>query len=156
MNSVTPEIYKEVFDLLKRHKVPYVVVGGMAVLLHGHVRPVLDLDIVIASTPDEQNRALHALTLSGFVASIPIPLNLLTVLRMFNQTEREIDVFVNYHISFNDLWAESVQIRVGKSVARVVSLEHLLRAKRFTGRPLDLMDVDGLLAMSKCKVMSYE
>lgn len=149
-------MYKEVFDLLERHKVPYVVVGGMAVLLHGHVRPVLDLDIVIASTPDEQNRALHALTLSGFVASIPIPLNLLTVLRMFNQTEREIDVFVNYHISFNDLWAESVQIRVGKSVARVVSLEHLLRAKRFTGRPLDLMDVDGLLAMSKCKVMSYE
>jgi hypothetical protein len=151
LNSVTPEMYTDVFNRLEGHRVSYVVVGGMAVVLHGHVRPVFDLDIVIASTPDEQNRALHALTLSGFVASIPIPLNLLTVLRMFDQTEREIDVFVKYHISFNDLSADSVQIRVGKSVARVTSLEHLLRDKRITGRPHDLMDVDGLLAISEPK-----
>jgi hypothetical protein len=68
---------------------------------------------------------------------------------MFDHTEREIDVFVKYHISFNVLSADSVQIPVGKSVARVASLEHLLRDKRFTGRPLDLMDVDGLLAISE-------
>ena len=68
--------------------------------------------------------------------------------RMFDHTERELDVFVKYHISFNDLSADSVQICVGKSVA-VASLEHLLRAKRITGRPHDLMDVDGLLAISE-------
>ncbi len=145
--DVTPATYADVFDALERHSVPYVVVSGMAVVLHGYVRPVFDLDIVIASTPDEQNRALYALTLSGFIGTLNIPLKLLTVLRMFDETEREIDVFVKYHISFNDLWADSVEIRVGSSVARVASLEHLLRAKRITGRPHDLMDVDGLLAI---------
>ena len=116
-------MYTNVFDRLEGYSVPYVVVSGMAVVLHGHVRPVFDLDIVIASTPDEQNRALNALTLAGFVASIPVPLNLLTVLWMFDHTEREIDVFVKYHISFNDLWPDSVEIRVCKSAARVASLE---------------------------------
>lgn len=147
MNSVTPATYCDVFDLLERYNVPYVVVSGMAVALHGHVRPVFDLDLVIAATPDEQNRALQALMLAGFVPTIPIPLHLATVLRMFDQSEREVDVFVKYHIPFDKLRADSVQMRIGESVARVISLDHLLRAKRITGRPHDLMDVEGLLAL---------
>ena len=122
----------------------------MAVTLHGHVRPLFDLDIVIGSTPDEQNRALQVLMLAGFVPTIPISLHLATVLRMFDQREREIDLFARYHIPFNELWADSVQISIGESLARVVSLEHLLRAKRITGRPHDLTDIEGLLAQRAC------
>ncbi|MEP6919714.1 MAG: hypothetical protein ABI967_01225 [bacterium] len=142
--NVTPTTYCDVFDAFERHKVPYVVVSGMAVLLHGYIRPVFDLDIVIASTPDEQNRALYALELSGFVGTLNIPLNMLTVLRMFDQNEREIDVFVKYHIPFDKLWSDALEIQVGESTARVVSLEHLMRAKQITGRPHDLLDVEGL------------
>lgn len=147
MITAGPAAFGDVFDLLERYNAPYVVISGMAVVLHGHVRPIFDLDIVIASTSDEQNRALHALTLSGFVGTLNLPLDLLTVLRVFDQNEREIDVFVKYHITFNDLWRDSVEIRVGETRARVASLEHLLQAKRTTGRPHDLMDVEGLLAI---------
>lgn len=139
--------YGDVFDALQRNSVPYVVVSGVAVVLHGHIRPVFDLDIVIPVTPNEQNRALQTLRHAGFVPSIPVPLNFLTVLRMFDQCAREIDVFVKYHIPFNDLSASSELIRVGDHVARVVSLEHLLQAKRITARPHDLMDVEALLAL---------
>jgi hypothetical protein len=126
------------------------------VVLHGHVRPVFDLDIVVASTPDEQNLALRALMLAGFMPSIPVPMNLLVVQRMFDQTEREIDAFVKYYISFAELWADSVQMRVGDGTARIASLEHLLVAKRAMGRPHDLVDVAGLLAIHKIKVVSNE
>jgi len=145
--STDPMSYGDVFDALERNSVPYVVVSGVAVVLHGHIRPVFDLDIVIASTPDEQNRALQTLMQVGFVPSIPVPLSMLTVLRMFDQSAREIDVFVNYHIPFNELWASSQEMRVGDRMARVASLEHLLWAKRITARPHDLMDVEGLLAI---------
>lgn len=148
MDAKTPVDYGDIFDALKRDSVPYVVVSGVAVVLHGHIRPVFDLDIVISSTPDEQNRALQTLMQAGFVPSIPVPLNLLTVLRMFDESEREVDLFVKYHIPFNELRASSVEIPVGGHVARVVSLEHLLRAKRITGRPHDLMDVNALLALN--------
>lgn len=149
LSPVTPAAFADVFELLERFGAPYVIVSGMAVVLHGHQRPVFDLDIVIAATPDEQNRAQHALLMAGFVPTIPIPINLVTVLRMFDQSQREIDVFARYHISFDQLWADSVQIVVGERRVRVASLEHLLQAKRITGRPHDLLDVEGLLALAK-------
>lgn len=147
MSANTPAVYGDVFDALERNRVPYVVVSGVAVVLHGHIRPVFDLDIVISALPDEQNRALQTLMQAGFVPTIPVPLNFLTVVRMFDESAREIDVFVRYHIPFDELWESSQEIRVGDQVARVVSLADLLRAKRITGRPHDLADVEALLAL---------
>ena len=147
MNWTTPDAYCDLFERLERNNVPYVVVSGVAVVLHGHVRPVVDLDIVIASTPDESYRAMQTLNEAGFVPSIPLPLSMVTVLRMFDIAQREVDVFIRYHIPFNELWARSEQKLVGNSVVRVASLEHLLRAKRTTGRLHDLLDIEGLLAL---------
>ena len=147
MNLTTPDIYCDVFDRLERDAVRYAVISGVAVVLHGHVRPIADLDIVIDPAPDEAERALRTLAGSGFVPSIPLPLSMVTVLRMFDQAQREVDVFVRYSIPFDEMWADSEHRRVGKSVVRVVSLEHLLRAKRFNGRPHDLLDIAALLAL---------
>lgn len=144
----SPEIYRDVFDRLERDGVRYVVIGGVAVVLRGHVRPVADLDMVVDPAPDEAGRVLRALALCGFVPSVPIPLHMLSVLRMFDHSQREVDVFVRDHIPFGDLWAGSERVRVGASVARVESLEHLLRAKWRTGRPHDLLDIAGLLVLA--------
>ena len=145
----TPLIYQDVFDRLERDEVRYVVVSGVAVVLHGHTRPVFDLDLVIDPAPAEASRAMHSLAASGFMPSIPLPLSLLTVLRMFDGRRREVDLFVRYHIPFDELWAASQRLQVGDGVARAASLEHLIRAKRVTGRPHDLQDVEGLLAAAK-------
>jgi hypothetical protein len=127
------------------------VISGVAVVLHGHARPIADLDIVIDPAPDQAARALHTLARLGFVPSIPLPPSMVSMLRTFDREGREVDVFVRYHIPFNDLWAGSERRRVGDGVARVVSLEHLLRAKQINGRPHDLTDVAGLLALGAGK-----
>jgi hypothetical protein len=147
VNIASPEIYCDVFDRLEHDDVRYAVISGVAVVLHGHVRPVADLDIVINPAPEESARALRALAGTGFVPSLPLPLSMLSVLRMFDHTHREVDVFVRYAIPFDELWAGSGRRRVGHSVVRVISLEHLLRAKRINGRPHDLLDISGLLAL---------
>jgi hypothetical protein len=147
VDGATPETYSDVFDRLERDSIRYAVISGVAVVLHGHVRPVADLDVVIDPAPDEVERALRALAGRGFVPSIPLPPSMLTVLRLFDHSEREVDVFVRYHIPFDQLWVNSRHVRVGGGVARIVSLEHLLRAKRINGRPHDLSDIAGLLAL---------
>jgi hypothetical protein len=147
VDRATPETYSDVFGRLERDGVRYAVISGVAVVLHGHVRPVADLDVVIDPAPGEAERALRALAGCGFVPSIPLPLSMLTVLRMFDRSQREVDVFVRYHIPFDLLWANSRHMRVGDGVARVVSLDHLLQAKRINGRPHDLSDIAGLLAL---------
>ena len=146
MDGATPETYSDVLDRFERDGIRYVVISGVAVVLHGHVRPLADLDIVIDPAPGEVERAMRVLAGCGFVPSLPLPLSMLTVLRMFDHAEREVDVFVRYHIPFDRLWADSRQVRVGEGAARIVSLEHLLQAKRINGRPHDLSDIAALQA----------
>jgi len=143
----TPEMYCDVFDRLENDRVRYVVISGVAVVLYGHLRPIYDLDIVIDPAPAEAQRALRALAQTGFVPSIPLPLSMLSVLRMFDHSQREVDVFVRYFIPFRDLWASSTCMSVGDSVVRVASLAHLREAKRINGRPHDLLDLAGLQAL---------
>jgi hypothetical protein len=69
---------------------------------------------------------------------------MLRVLRMFDQSQREVDVFVRYQVPFDELLAGSETMTVGAGSARVASLEHLVRVKRMTGRPHDLEDVEAL------------
>ncbi len=92
---------------------------------------------------------MRALASNGFVSSLPLPLSMVSVLRMYDRSQREVDVFVRYGIPFDELWTGSQHLRVsgGSSVARVISLEHLLQAKRINGRPHDLLDIEGLLAL---------
>lgn len=147
MILTTPEAYCDLFDRLELNNVQYVAVSGVAVVLHGHVRPIVDLDIVVSATPDAAERAMQTLTAAGFVPSIPLPLSMVTVLRMFDFAQREVDVFARYHIPFHELWGSSTVKLVGHSVVRIMSMEHLLRAKRTTGRLHDLLDIEGLLAL---------
>jgi hypothetical protein len=146
--SVTPGTFRDVFQLLNQYNVRYVVVGGLAVLLHGYNRRVLDLDIVIPSEPSEQHRAQQVLMMAGFMPTIPLPLNMLTVLRMLDQFQREIDVFIRFQVSFEDLWADRAEFYVEGVPIPVTSIEHLVQAKRATGRPEDLRDAELILAVA--------
>jgi len=49
-------------DVLSRHKVPFVVIGGHAVTYHGFVRATEDTDIVFHRTSDSEELLLCALS----------------------------------------------------------------------------------------------
>ena len=44
--------YLDLFSALDRHHVDYVLIGGLAVSLHGVERATMDVDITVAMTPD--------------------------------------------------------------------------------------------------------
>jgi len=143
----SPMIYRDVFDQLEQSHIRYIVVSGAAVVLHGYERPIADLDLVIDPTPAEAKRAIWVLTACGFVANLPLPLSLVTVMRMFDRLNREVDVFMRYAIPFEEMWANSFKVPLRDSLARILSLEHLVRVKRFSNRPHDLKDIEKLLSL---------
>lgn len=140
----TPEDFCDVFEELQRAGARYVVVGGVAVVLHGYRRPVSDLDIAISSNAQDANLTMQALMVRGFFPSLPLPLNMVTVLRMFDASGREVDLVVRAIVPFDELWPDSIEITVGKTVARVASLSKLIRGKQMTSRPEDVEDIERL------------
>ena len=52
---------RSVLDVLHRHGVPFVVIGGHAVNYHGHLRATEDTDVVWQRSVDSEPRLLAAL-----------------------------------------------------------------------------------------------
>ena len=133
-----PETFCDVLEHLNRENARYVVVGSVAVVLHGANRDVADLDIVVDPSPPELQRCMQALAAAGFMPSIPLPLpiHLLTVVRLFDQSAREIDIFVRSDKLFKELWSNSQLMPVGNQIARIAGPEQILQMKRIYNEPL--------------------
>ena len=144
----------EVCTRLEQAGVRYVAVSGTAVVLHGFLRPSADLDLAISPAPDDVTRAMSALMGAGFVPSLPLPMSAVSVMRMFDSAQREVDVFVRYAVPFEELWTSSEQVQVGQCRSGD-ALDHLLRVKRISARPHNLIDIDGLLALKKNRLVSH-
>jgi len=56
---------KDVFASFQKHDVRYVVIGGVAAILHGVPRATFDLDILMEPTPANARRLLDALLEAG-------------------------------------------------------------------------------------------
>lgn len=147
-----PESFCDVLEHLNRANARYVVVSGFAVVMHGHKREIVDLDVVMDPSPVETQRCMHALALAGFMPSIPLPLEMVSVLRMFDRLSREVDVFVRYQIPFQELWSSSESVRVGNQMVRIAALEHVVQVKRTLSRPHDLADIEALTRMKNEEV----
>lgn len=154
-------LYDDVYAALTAAEVRFVVVGGMAVVLTGHVRATVDLDVVVDLAPEPARRAMTALTELGFRPRVPVsPLDFadpevrqawiehkhMQVLSFYDPQHlgREVDVFVAYPMDFEKLVAAAVPTTVGDQVVPVASIADLVEMKRAAGRAQDLADVEAL------------
>jgi hypothetical protein len=156
--------FEDTIRALNEADVRYVVVGGVAVALHGHVRATFDLDIVIDLSPEEAARAMDALVEVGLRPKVPVEARAfadpsirakwiedkgMVVFAFWNPNDdrRSVDVFVQEPIPFEELWSRSVVFPLGTTSVRVASIEDLLVLKRRAGRPVDLGDIQALEAI---------
>lgn len=158
LGAVTVE---EVLAALTRADVRFVVVGGVAVVLHGHPRMTADLDLVIDLATGPVDRAMDVLTGMGLVPRLPVPPAAfadpatrarwaaernLTVFTLVDPAGSllEVDLFAHSPLPFEPLWAGSVHVLVGETEVRVASIDDLITMKRAAGRPQDLADISAL------------
>ena len=132
-----------VFASFQSHDVRYVVIGGIAAVLHGVPRATFDLDVLIEASPDNATRLLAALEAAGFgTATLTTPEDLLAhEITVFNDRVR-IDVQTSTPgLAFSDAWANRQEMTYNGQVFFVASLADLIASKRAAGRARDLEDV---------------
>jgi hypothetical protein len=59
-------LYLPLFKALNDADVKYVVVGGVATVLHGYARLTMDIDLIVDLVPDEAARTVRTLENLGF------------------------------------------------------------------------------------------
>ncbi len=140
-------------------KVPFIVVGGLAVIAHGYGRSTQDLVLVVQLQPDTIRawfaafeslgyRPIVAVTAEGFADAQQrarwIAEKGMTVLNFYSDQHREtpIDVFASEPFDFQTEHDAALIDEIAPGVAiRIVRLETLLQLKRQSGRPQDLADI---------------
>lgn len=142
--------------------VPYLVVGGIAVIHHGYGRVTQDVDLVVRLEKSVIERAFAALAGIGYKPSVPITAEQFSdaslrerwkrekgmkVLKFWSEQHPEtpLDVFVDEPFDFARALAEA-EMRESKPglPIHIVSLQTLIEMKRAAGRPQDLADIDEL------------
>jgi hypothetical protein len=145
---------QELFFLLAKHGVQYLLVGGEAVIYHGYPRLTGDVDLWYHQTGEGAERLFAALEelWAGSVPGVSSPVELCEpgVLMQFGVPPNRIDLLSAIEgVEFEEAWGERVEETLELPDREpvpvpVIGLELLLRNKRAAGRHKDLDDVEHL------------
>jgi len=148
-----------VCETLSRSRVPYALVGGYAVALHGAVRGTVDIDLVLRLEEKVFRAAERALARISLRPRLPVTASEVFRFREEYIRNRNLSAwsFVNAArpseivdvVLTHDLATMKVKrLRVEGRWIRVASIEDLIRMKTQSGRPQDLEDVKALRRLS--------
>jgi hypothetical protein len=161
-------LFETLFDALNAGGMRYVVVGGLATVLHGYARLTADVDLVVDLSPHEAKKTIDVLTQFGLLPRAPVVASQfaddgvrqgwvrdkgMRVFSLWDPKEplREVDLFVQHPIPFADLYARSEVVTVNATDIRIASIADLITLKRIAGRPEDLADIEALEAIAARK-----
>ena len=134
---------QDVFRSFQKHDVKYVVIGGIASILHGVPRATFDLDILIEATPENAQQLLAALLDAGLgTASLTtvadVLANEITIFR--DRVRVDVQTFTP-GITFDDAWQRRKTLSYHGQEFFILSKQDLIASKRAAGRDVDMEDV---------------
>lgn len=143
----------DIYRLLNAHRVKYVVIGGVAAIVYGSPRMTKDLDLFIEATPSNVVRLLNALRAAGLgTATLTTPEKILAHEVTILQDYVRLDLLTRIKgLTFAEAWPKRVVKRIHGVKVPLVTLEHLIRAKRAAGRTIDLQDVKTLRTIKRLR-----
>jgi len=141
--------FEGVLRTLTSGNVEFILIGGMAAIVHGSSRVTEDLDVVYSRSPENLNRLVTAMTplkpyLRGAPPGLPFLWDTRTLERGLNFTLvtslGDVDLLgeIVGGGGYDDLRPHVVQIEVFGITCQCIGLDRLIVVKRATGRPKDL------------------
>jgi len=158
--------YEKIFENLNNKQVQYVVVGGVACVLHGVVRLTADLDIMICLEENNITKFVTIMNELGYKPKVPVKAEdfisaekrkkwikekNMKVLSFFHPDNpvNLIDVFIEEFIDFKTIISDAVKMKSGKTTIPVASIKNLIKLKEISGRPQDIADIRALKEIEK-------
>ena len=145
------ELLSKIGVCLNRYNLPYMIIGGQAVLLYGEPRLTRDIDIILGVNIDHLNKLL-AVVKELSLKPIPKDKDIDSFVKqtmVLPTIEESTGIRVDFIFAFTPYEINAIKrvkkvIIMGQEVA-FASLEDLIIHKIFAGRPRDLEDVKSVI-----------
>ena len=154
-------LYNAVFKNLNAGKVRYLVVGGMAVVLHGIPRATIDLDILADMTPKNLTALLHILGGMGYKPRPPVnPMDFaneeirkqwvreknMAAFPLIHKSSplQQIDILADSPLPYAEAVKNRIVLKVNRISVPLISIRDLITLKNASGRSQDIADIAAL------------
>ncbi len=153
--------YLDLFRELQKHDIQYVVVGGIAINLHGVERATMDVDLVLAMDHSNLQGFLGAARTLQLRPILPVALEALCdaaqldawvrekhmiafCLRPPSGTAPSVDIIVRPKVAFETMYRNRIEKNIGGVQFSIASIDDLIALKTDTGRKQDASDIEAL------------
>ena len=130
----TVQDFEDILELIARHCVRYLIVGGLAFIYHAKPRYTKDIDLWIDADPDNVRRANCALEEFGSPSLMTVddPEEILQL----GVAPNRIDILREaIALSFAATWPHRIESHYGRAQANWIDLESLLAIKSAIDHP---------------------
>jgi predicted nucleotidyltransferase len=142
-------LLKKVASSLNKRGIPYMVIGGQAVLVYGEPRLTKDIDITLGIGPEALNQIKGISETLGLKPLVKDAKAFVKETMVFPVGEEKSGIRVDFIFSFSlyerQAIARSRAIVFGRTEVKVAALEDVVIHKIVAGRPRDLEDVESIL-----------
>ncbi|MBN2119531.1 MAG: hypothetical protein JW734_00565 [Candidatus Omnitrophica bacterium] len=160
--------YEEILKEFNKKKVKFIIVGGVAFNLLGGVRATQDLDMLISLDDENINKAINILLRKGYKTKQPVdPKDFANKkirqywiknknMKAFNlykdyKSYEEVDIIIDSPISFKNALKKAKIVKIDRLKIPVISIDHLIKMKKASGREQDNFDIKELRIIKKIK-----
>lgn len=159
--------YEKVLKAFNREGVEFVVIGGIALNLHGVPRATADLDMAIALEEENLKKIVNILKAFGHKPRAPINIDEFAIgnLERWRNEKKmdtftfwnpkkpyeEIDILIHNPIDFGQLKSKAQIITAEGLEIPIASIDHLIKLKRISNREQDKSDIKALQKIEKLR-----
>jgi len=146
---------KTLCQTLQQSEIPFALVGGHAVALHGAVRGTVDIDLIILWQKKHLMKLEQTLTSMGLISRLPltaedifnfrdeyIEKRHLIAWNFYNPADlsQQVDVLINYDLGNKPI----KQLAMTGVKVPLLNINDLITMKKTVGRPQDIADIAAL------------
>ena len=149
-STVFERLLAKIAQTLDAADLPYMIIGGQAVLLYGEPRLTEDVDVTLGADRDALS---HVLDLTEDMALSPLvddPGPFVAETMVLPCADTDTEVRVDFVFSFSPYERQALErvrrVELGNASVRFAAPEDVIIHKLVAGRPRDREDVKGILA----------
>ncbi len=140
--------FKEFIELLNKHGIEYLLIGGYAVALHGYIRTTVDIDFWIRKSKTNAEKMVNVLEEFGFASLQLTPSDFEKdhVIIQLGYPPHRIDILTSPEgVIFDECYPKKLTVETRDGVKiHYIDLENLKKNKLAAGRSRDIADLDNL------------